>query len=1303
MIRVRPGSVCEDPAEAKLLAETHLYRSCSGEDEDNFLGDALNHSNPPNGDELNKIAGDRKRDRIPSSKNIRTDFECKACGKSFEKQKGLSLHKTRYCKFSRKGVPSGAPVTSTVNPNSDNSFRCANCNSTYKTLGGLRIHQSSKLGKAKCQRLKAARIANAEVVQDPPINLAQNHEIFDWKNAKELPNKVDTPDIVKIMVRKPKLKLPHLNCQQEWTNLEEKILKGLKSIFIHKDLDKLVVAYEDHIYNVCKEVCGVIDKKKKKEEKKFWKKKKKPTCLENLRKKKSEARRLFRLAKRENRNVKEAHKNLMSTVRAYGDLCRLTKKAEEVKMTKAERSRFLQDPNKYAMDLFAPLSSGGPTFTKEVADDFFPKTYIDSDRSYQYEPFPGLPRPNAPKVKFDTALYTKEELTSVVKSRRNGSAPGFNGIPYTIYKRCPGVVAVLLIIMNKVQKAKYVPLSWRVGRVTIIPKTEVTDRPDKMRPITVLSSEGRLFWCVFQRRMASFMLKNEYITRSVQKAFLEKTAGCIEHCAALDEVIRDARESQRQIVISWLDLANAYGSVRHSLILFVLKWYHVPSDLIDLFRSYLDGIFLQVQTSKWSSVWYPLAIGVPQGCTAATIVFDVVFQMILDIHYFLTRGITFGYTISETSICVKAPAYADDVALVEDSPKMAQISLSKFDESLRWTKTMKLKPVKCKTLAFKKFLKNKIGRWKRPSGSNASGWGPFDPELRLGNHSLVFIGFEDCPIFKYLGRKIQFDLKEDIVLKDLLAKTQNLLKLVDETRLTGPMKSWIADQYILAKISFVLMVQDFSETDVSKIQALFHRRYRAWMGLAKSADGDVLYRSNKHFGLNIKNVNEVTRRLRVIKWHIMKNSLDLQSRLLYSNRLLRDKQGHVGQGRKSSPCIELEDALYDVKFRHLVGVTQVGTTGLGCTKEAKERKTMSERDWVKLSLKEKEEQKRLIKCLKYQKQSDWVKWSEQLENSMEKDLTWQKVLHQYSHRLTRFVINSFQDTLPSPDNLMRWNNSREYKCGLCHNSGATAKHILVGCSWVHNYENKVLGRGRYTWRHNRVLRVIETKLKAFIDHVNKVEVEKKAELSQAPIGFVKAGNKEKLTKSKRKITKRRYGWLDDARDWECYFDLEGSRESDFHGYISPKDDILPPDLDFKHSEGILYVPPQPKQKLIFPHEVCVTDLEPDGYIISYSKRIVIIVELTVPAEDNVRKWHSEKTEKYNDIKKNAEKGWTVFTLALECGVRGWTPNFFYSDLRRLGLPPKDITDLTTLVIDAARKSSYVIFINRENKHFRPEG
>ena len=49
-----------------------------------------------------------------------------------------------------------------------------------------------------------------------------------------------------------------------------------------------------------------------------------------------------------------------------------------------------------------------------------------------------------------------------------------------------------------------------------------------------------------------------------------------------------------------------------------------------------------------------------------------------------------------------------------------------------------------------------------------------------------------------------------------------------------------------------------------------------------------------------------------------------------------------------------------------------------------------------------------------------------------------------------------------------------------------------------------------------------------------------------------------------------------------------------------------------------------------------------------------------------------------------------------------TLSTFYSDLRRLNLPPKDITDLVTLVIEAAMRASYVIFINRRNERFRPE-
>ena len=35
----------------------------------------------------------------------------------------------------------------------------------------------------------------------------------------------------------------------------------------------------------------------------------------------------------------------------------------------------------------------------------------------------------------------------------------------------------------------------------------------------------------------------------------------------------DAQRSGRDLCVSWIDLANAYGSVKHSLIHFSLEWY----------------------------------------------------------------------------------------------------------------------------------------------------------------------------------------------------------------------------------------------------------------------------------------------------------------------------------------------------------------------------------------------------------------------------------------------------------------------------------------------------------------------------------------------------------------------------------------------------------------------------------------------------------------------------------------------------------------------------------------------------------
>ena len=69
-------------------------------------------------------------------------------------------------------------------------------------------------------------------------------------------------------------------------------------------------------------------------------------------------------------------------------------------------------------------------------------------------------------------------------------------------------------------------------------------------------------------------------------------SGCLEHTTLLTEALWDGHEHQRSICISWLDLRNTFGSVRHSLVQFALRHYHFCELIRKLIRSYYD--FLRI-------------------------------------------------------------------------------------------------------------------------------------------------------------------------------------------------------------------------------------------------------------------------------------------------------------------------------------------------------------------------------------------------------------------------------------------------------------------------------------------------------------------------------------------------------------------------------------------------------------------------------------------------------------------------------------------------------------------------------------
>ena len=64
-------------------------------------------------------------------------------------------------------------------------------------------------------------------------------------------------------------------------------------------------------------------------------------------------------------------------------------------------------------------------------------------------------------------------------------------------------------------------------------------------------------------RLTKFAMANGRIDTSIQKGGVPGMAGCLEHTAVISQLIREAKEGKGDLVVTWLDIANAYGSLSH--------------------------------------------------------------------------------------------------------------------------------------------------------------------------------------------------------------------------------------------------------------------------------------------------------------------------------------------------------------------------------------------------------------------------------------------------------------------------------------------------------------------------------------------------------------------------------------------------------------------------------------------------------------------------------------------------------------------------------------------------------------------
>ena len=96
-------------------------------------------------------------------------------------------------------------------------------------------------------------------------------------------------------------------------------------------------------------------------------------------------------------------------------------------------------------------------------------------------------------------------------------------------------------------------------------------------------------------------MENSVIDTSVQKGFITGINGVMEHILSMNTLLQDARGCANDLVITFIHLRNAFGSISHNLLLDMLAHVKPPVEVSSYITSMYSKLSTYVSTKSWKT------------------------------------------------------------------------------------------------------------------------------------------------------------------------------------------------------------------------------------------------------------------------------------------------------------------------------------------------------------------------------------------------------------------------------------------------------------------------------------------------------------------------------------------------------------------------------------------------------------------------------------------------------------------------------------------------------------------------------
>ena len=271
------------------------------------------------------------------------------------------------------------------------------------------------------------------------------------------------------------------------------------------------------------------------------------------------------------------------------------------------------------------------------------------------DPFPGRGRlaknPSAPPL-------TEEEIRTALSKSSPSSAPGPDGIPYSVWKKVNLInPSIILRLLSPLVTFGYHPPSVKNANGVVLDKPGKAsyDSPASFRIIVLLKTISKILERVMTVRLST-IAKSKGLLHPNQCGSLPGLSST-DACLTLTHEIKTLQRSRLEVSTLFLDIKAGFDNVSASTLRARLLASHVPSYMVDWVSSFLSERTCTLVFQGSPNLSSPVSVGTPQGSPISPLLF---LFYVAPLHMSIPRGLMVSY-VDDFSITVASPSYGGNI------------------------------------------------------------------------------------------------------------------------------------------------------------------------------------------------------------------------------------------------------------------------------------------------------------------------------------------------------------------------------------------------------------------------------------------------------------------------------------------------------------------------------------------------------------------------------------------------------------------------------------------------------------------